>query len=135
MPHIFLVFLGNIFAKFGSRDVELLGLLADVCCALGVDYAPVVLTGVFFTVICVIVSRCIKDYAPTCAWCLNHFIFCVLHHINNFYCLCYSSIPCFILHDLNIATDYEFSCDRVIHLVSFCVFRIPNKYTFLSFVF
>jgi hypothetical protein len=56
MSRIFLVFLGNIFAKFGSVDVELRGLLADVCCALGVDYAPVVLTGVFFTVISVVVS-------------------------------------------------------------------------------
>ena len=55
MSCIFLVFLGNIFAKFGSGDVELHGLLADVCCALGVAYAPVVLTGVFFTVISVVV--------------------------------------------------------------------------------
>ena len=56
MSRIFLVFLGNIFAKFGSGDVELHALLADVCCALGVDYAPVVLTAVFFTVISVVVS-------------------------------------------------------------------------------
>jgi len=55
MSHIFLVFLGNIFAKFGYGDVELLGLLVDVCCALGVNCAPAILIGVFFTVICVIV--------------------------------------------------------------------------------
>jgi hypothetical protein len=50
-----LVFLGNILSKFGSGDVELLGLLADVYCALGVDYAPDVLIGLFCVVICSIV--------------------------------------------------------------------------------
>ena len=52
---IFLVFLGNIFAKFGSGDVELLKLLVGVCCVLGVDCAPVVLSGVLCVVICIVV--------------------------------------------------------------------------------
>ena len=56
MLRIFVVFLGNRLAKVGSGDVELLGLLTGVCCALGVDYALVVLTRVLCTVICVTVS-------------------------------------------------------------------------------
>jgi energy-converting hydrogenase Eha subunit B len=47
-----LVFLGNRLAKVGyGGDVGLLELLACVCCTLGVDSAPVVLTGVFCVVI------------------------------------------------------------------------------------
>jgi hypothetical protein len=55
MSRRLLVFLGNRLAKVGSGDVELLGLLVDVCCALSVDCAPVVLTGVLCIVICVAV--------------------------------------------------------------------------------
>jgi hypothetical protein len=55
MSHRLLVFLGNKLANVGSRDVELLGLLVGVCCALGVDCAPVDLTGVVCVVICVAV--------------------------------------------------------------------------------
>ena len=70
----------------------------------------------------------------SCSWCLNHFIFyfIMLYCINNFESLCYASIPCFILHELNIAVDYDFSCDRVIHLVWFCV--LLNIYTCMSFL-
>jgi predicted Kef-type K+ transport protein len=55
MSRRLLVFLGNRIAKVGSGDVELLKLFADVCYALGVDCAHVVLTGVFCDVICVTV--------------------------------------------------------------------------------
>jgi hypothetical protein len=55
MSHILLVFLGNKLANVGSGYVELLGLFVGVCCALGVDYAPVDITGVFFIVICITV--------------------------------------------------------------------------------
>jgi hypothetical protein len=55
MLHIILVFIGNILAKFGSGDVELLGLIVGVCCALGVDCGAVVFTGVLCIVICVTV--------------------------------------------------------------------------------
>jgi hypothetical protein len=48
-----LVFLGKKLANVGSGDVELLGLLAGICCALGVDYAPVILTGVLCDMICI----------------------------------------------------------------------------------
>ena len=51
MSCILLVFLGNILAKVGSRDVELLG----VFYALVVDSAPTVLIGVFCIVICIAV--------------------------------------------------------------------------------
>ena len=53
MSHRLLVFLGNKLAKVGYGDVELLKLFVDVCCALGVDYALVVLTGVFCALICI----------------------------------------------------------------------------------
>ena len=56
MSRILLVFLSNIHAKVGFGDVELLGLPAGIFCALGVDCASVVLTGVFFTLFCVTVS-------------------------------------------------------------------------------
>ena len=46
MLHIILLFLGNKIANVGFGDVELLGLLVGVCCALGVDCTPVGLTGV-----------------------------------------------------------------------------------------
>jgi hypothetical protein len=52
-----LVFLGNILANVGSRNVELLGQLVGVCCALGVDYTPTNLTGVVCAWICVIVPK------------------------------------------------------------------------------
>ena len=55
MSHRLLVFLGNKLAKVGSGDVELLGLLVGVCCALVVDYTPVVLTRLFCMIICVAV--------------------------------------------------------------------------------
>jgi hypothetical protein len=55
MSHRLLVFLGNRLAKVGSGDVELLGMLVDDCCALGVDYAPAILTRVLCVVICVAV--------------------------------------------------------------------------------
>jgi len=55
MSHRLLVFHGNILAKVGSGDVELLGLLAGVCCALGVHCTPIILTGVLCVVICVAV--------------------------------------------------------------------------------
>ena len=50
-----LFFLGNRLANVQSKEVELLGLLASVCCTLGVDSAPVVLNGVLCTMICVTV--------------------------------------------------------------------------------
>jgi hypothetical protein len=55
MSHRLLVLLGNKLVKVASGDVELLELLADVCCTLSVDYTLVVLTGVFFSMICVVV--------------------------------------------------------------------------------
>jgi len=51
MSHKLLVFLGNRLANVGSGDVEVLRLLVGVCCEIGVDYALVVLTRVFCTVI------------------------------------------------------------------------------------
>jgi hypothetical protein len=53
MSHRLLVFLDNKLVNVGSGDVELIGLFFRVCCTLGVDYACVILTKVFFTVICV----------------------------------------------------------------------------------
>jgi len=38
MSCIILVFLGKKLANFGSRDVEILGLLTGVFCALSVDF-------------------------------------------------------------------------------------------------
>ena len=56
MSRILLVFLGNILANVGSGDVELLELSVGVFCVLGVDCAPVVLTGVLFVLIYVSVQ-------------------------------------------------------------------------------
>ena len=52
MSRRLLVFLGNKLANVGSEDVELLKLLVDVCCALGVYCALVVCTRVLCIVIC-----------------------------------------------------------------------------------
>jgi hypothetical protein len=58
MSHRLLVFLGNKLANVGSGDVEVLRLLAGVCCTLGVDYTPADLT----RVVCVgIVSQLQKE--------------------------------------------------------------------------
>jgi len=55
MSHILLIFLGNKLANVGSRDVEVFRPLVGVCCALGVDFALAILTGVFCAVICIVV--------------------------------------------------------------------------------
>jgi hypothetical protein len=44
---IILIFLGTRLANVGSGDVELLELLVEVGCTLGVDCTPADLTGVF----------------------------------------------------------------------------------------
>jgi hypothetical protein len=53
MLHKLLIFLGKNLANVGSRDVELLGLLVGVYCALGVVCAPADLTRVDCAGICV----------------------------------------------------------------------------------
>ena len=55
MSHRILVSLGKRLANVGSRDVELLGLLVGVYCALGVDCTPADLIGVVCVALCVAV--------------------------------------------------------------------------------
>jgi len=55
MSHKLVVVLGNKLSNVGSGDVELLGLLAGVFYALGVDCAPDDLTRVVCAGICIAV--------------------------------------------------------------------------------
>jgi len=55
MSRRLLSFLGNILVNVVSGDLELLGLHVGVCCFLGVDYTPAVLTRVVCVGICVTV--------------------------------------------------------------------------------
>ena len=57
MSRRLLIFLGNKLANVGYGDVELLRLLVDVCCTLGVYCAPIVLIGVLCSLICVVVPN------------------------------------------------------------------------------
>ena len=57
MSRILLVFLGNKLANIGFGDVELLGLLARVCCTVGVDCTSVDITRVVFVGIFVVVPE------------------------------------------------------------------------------